>query len=55
MRRLIERLPDPVLVHYDPENSASSYLVSNPTWMVWLLVAFGVLALLLGAVLLVTA
>jgi hypothetical protein len=48
MQRLVDSFPDPVPVHYDPANPASSYLISNPTSTSWLLVGFGALALLLG-------
>jgi hypothetical protein len=48
MQRLVDRLPDPVPVHYDPEDPARSYLLVNPMGTVWILIAFGAGALLLG-------
>jgi len=48
MQKLVDSFPDPVPVHYDPANPASSYLISNPTSTSWTLVAFGALAILMG-------
>lgn len=48
MQKLVDSFPDPVPVHYDPKDPASSYLISNPTSTSWTLVAFGALAILMG-------
>jgi hypothetical protein len=48
MRRLVDRLPDPVPVHYDPQDPGRSYLVANPRGMYWLVLGVAGLALLLG-------
>lgn len=48
MQKLVDGLPDPVPVHYDPKDPASTYLVANPTGTSWTLVAFGALLLLMG-------
>lgn len=48
MQRLVDGLPDPVPVHYDPKDPAQSYLLVNPTRTQWILVAFGVLALVMA-------
>jgi hypothetical protein len=48
MRRLVERLPSPVPVHYDPENPARSYLLVTSRWPVWTAVVFGTGAFLCG-------
>lgn len=46
MRALVEGLPDPVPVHYDPEDPTRSYLLTNPMSTVWILLGFGVLTIL---------
>jgi len=48
VQKLVDGLPDPVPVHYNPANPADSYLIVNPVGTKWILVAFGALALLLG-------
>ncbi|HEX9990524.1 MAG TPA: DUF3592 domain-containing protein [Chloroflexia bacterium] len=54
IQKLVDGVPDPVPVHYDPQNPARSYLVLTPTWTVWILVVVGVIALLLGLMQLLT-
>lgn len=48
VRKLVDGLPDPVPVHYNPQDPAQSYLLTNSWGTYWLLVAVGVLALFLG-------
>lgn len=48
MQRLVDGLPDPVPVHYDPKDPSQSFLLVNPTSTSWTLVAFGALAILMG-------
>lgn len=45
---LVDGLPDPVAVHYNPKDPAEAYLLVNPTTTSWLLVGFGALAILMG-------
>jgi hypothetical protein len=46
IQKLVDGLPDPVPVHYDPKDPARSYLLVNPMGTVWLLFGFGVLTTL---------
>lgn len=48
MQKLVDSFPDPVPVHYDPNDPSQSYLIVNPTSTSWLLVGFGALAILMG-------
>lgn len=48
MQQLVDGLPDPVSVHYDPKDPAQSYLLVNPMSTVWILLVFGVLTTLWG-------
>ena len=48
MRELVERLPDPVPVHYDPKDPTRSYLLTNPMSTVWILMVFGVVTILMA-------
>jgi hypothetical protein len=54
IRKLVDSLPNPVPVHYDPTDPSRSYLVANPTSIVWILVIFGVGAILFAPVHLVS-
>jgi Protein of unknown function (DUF3592) len=55
IEKLVEGLPNPVPVHYDPASPGSSYLLKNPRATVWMLRAFGALALLLSLMQLIIA
>ena len=55
VQSLVDGLPNPVPVHYDPENPADSYLIATPMSTYWILIAFSGGALLLGALQLLTA
>jgi hypothetical protein len=46
MQQLVDGLPDPVPVHYDPNDPKQSYLLTNPMGTVWILVVFGVITTL---------
>jgi hypothetical protein len=48
VQKLVDRLPDPVPVHYDPDDPTKSYLLENPRSTTWILVCFGIVALLVG-------
>ena len=48
IQRLVDGLPNPVPVHYDPADPARSYLLANKMGIAWIAFAFGVFALLLG-------
>ena len=48
IQKLVDGLPDPVPVHYDPNNPGDSFLIVNPTGTKWILVGAGALALLMG-------
>ncbi|MBA3540676.1 MAG: DUF3592 domain-containing protein [Deltaproteobacteria bacterium] len=48
MQALVDRLPDPVPVHYDPAQPSSSYLLVNSMTTFWILVVFGSLVLVVG-------
>jgi Protein of unknown function (DUF3592) len=55
IERLVAGLPDPVPVYYDPGNPAESHLLKNPQGTWWMLRGFGVFALLVALIFLVTA
>lgn len=55
MQKLVDGLPDPVPVHYDPEDPQRAYLLVNPMGTFWILIAFGAGALLLGGLQLLVA
>ncbi len=55
VQRLVDGLPNPVPVHYDPAAPASSYLIVNSLSTYWVLLIFGIGALLLGLLQLLTA
>lgn len=48
VRKLVDGLPDPVPVHYNPRNPAEAWLIANSWATYWLLIAVVVLALFLG-------
>lgn len=48
IQRLVDGLPDPVPVRYDPNDPTQSYLLVNPMSTVWIVLGFGVLALVMG-------
>ncbi|HUP28141.1 MAG TPA: DUF3592 domain-containing protein [Chloroflexia bacterium] len=48
VQRLVDRLPNPVPVHYDPADPRRSYLLANGMGISWICLGFGVFALLLG-------
>lgn len=50
VRRLVNSLPNPVPVHYDPEYPERSYLIKNPMSIIWILVTVGALAFFVGFV-----
>ena len=48
IQKLVDTLPDPVPVHYDPKAPKDSFLLVTPTETKWLLVAAGGLAILMA-------
>ncbi len=46
--KLINNLPNPVPVHYDPQHPENSYLIANPKSTIWIMVIFGILAFVVG-------
>jgi Protein of unknown function (DUF3592) len=55
IERLVAGLPDPVPVYYNPGKPSESHLLKNPQGTWWILRGFGVVAILVGLVFLVTA
>ncbi len=55
VQKLVDGLPDPLPVRYDPQDPARSFLLLNPGWIAWLSLAFGVFAILLALVQAVTS
>ncbi|MFT3692063.1 MAG: DUF3592 domain-containing protein [Kofleriaceae bacterium] len=48
-KKLVDELPNPVDVHYDPENPAQSYLLTNSHAMYYVSLIFGIVLLVVGA------
>ncbi|HVV88704.1 MAG TPA: DUF3592 domain-containing protein [Kofleriaceae bacterium] len=48
MQQLVDGLPDPVPVHYDPKDPSQSFLLVNPSSTQWILIAFAVFAIFVG-------
>jgi hypothetical protein len=48
IRKLVNNLPNPVPVHYDPQHPERSYLVVNPKSTIWILMGVGILAFFVG-------
>jgi hypothetical protein len=46
--RQVDNLPNPVPVHYNPQNPAQSYLLVTPTWAGWAFLVVGVVVFLCG-------
>lgn len=55
VQSLVDGLPDPAPVHYDPNDPAQSFLLVNPLGTVWILLAFGVGATVMGLLQLLVA
>jgi len=55
VQQFVDGLPAPLPVHYDPQNPARCYLLLHPMWWLWLTLAMGLLAILMGLMLLVVA
>jgi hypothetical protein len=54
-RALVDKLPDPVPVHYDPDDPARACLVINSMRMFWLILAFAAAVLCFGVIRIVLA
>jgi len=50
IQKLVDSLPDPVQVHYDPASPDRSYLLDTPAWTYWMMGAGGIVAILFGLV-----
>ena len=48
VQKLVDSLPDPVTVHYNPRDPTQTWLIANSWGVFWLLLAVGLLALFLG-------
>lgn len=48
VQKFVDGLPDPVPVHYNPQNPAETWLVANSWATFWILIAVGLLATFLG-------
>ena len=55
MYRLVDGLPDPVPVHYDPAQPARSYLLSQPMGTLRIAAVFGVVVTAAGLLMLLVA
>ena len=53
-QRLVDRLPDSLPVHYNPENPGEAFLLANPSRIFWIAAAFGVAAFVWGLLQLLT-
>jgi len=53
IQKLVDGLPNPVQVHYDPAKPDRSYLLDTPAWTYWTMGIGGIVALLIGLVYLV--
>ncbi|HEY4058745.1 MAG TPA: DUF3592 domain-containing protein [Kofleriaceae bacterium] len=49
MQKLVDNLPASVDVHYDPADPQASYLLVNSLGIYWLLLAFSIVLLVVGA------
>jgi hypothetical protein len=49
MRKKVDALPAAPEVHYNPKDPGDAFLVVTAKWWVWLSVGFGVVMILLGA------
>lgn len=47
-QQLVDGLPDPIPVHYNPENPGEAFLLSNPSRVFWIAAVFAVGAFILG-------
>lgn len=54
-QELVDGLPDPVPVHYNPENPQDAFLLLNPKGTSWLMIGVGALFALIGLMQLVIA
>lgn len=55
VKELVDGLPDPVPVFYDPDDPSQSFLIRNSAASYWLLIAFSIFVCLLGCATLITA
>jgi hypothetical protein len=55
IRELVDGLPNPVPVFYDPADPSQSYLLRNSVATYWLLIGFSIFVCLLGSLTLLTA
>lgn len=48
IQKLVDSLPDPVTVYYDPKDPVRSFLIVNPKGTFWLLLIFGLVVVTVG-------
>ena len=49
IQKLVDRLPDPIAVHYDPGKPGEAYILRTSRAYYWIMIGAGVFATLLGA------
>jgi len=47
-QRVVDGLPDPIPVHYDPDNPKEAFLLASPSRVFWIAAAFGACAFVWG-------
>ena len=50
IRTLVNTLPEPIPVHYDPSDPARSYLLRNPSWILIVIFLFAIGATFVGLI-----
>jgi len=48
IKKLVDALPDPVPVHYNPKQPSEAYLIINPMQTFWITLCVGILGIVLG-------
>jgi hypothetical protein len=48
VQKLLDELPDPVPIFYDPDDPQDSYILRTSAWMHWILFALGGITTLVG-------
>lgn len=48
VQKLLDGLPDPVPIFYDPDDPQDSYILGTSSWMHWILFALGGIVTLVG-------
>lgn len=53
-KKLADGLPDPIPVHYNPQDPNEAFLLSDPAWIYWTTLVFGIGAFVWGTLQLLT-